>query len=125
MNSSIQNYGITNYSSPKSKISFTAHASESLKKELLKELKHGVGEKYLSRLTRRLEKVPGDFTVEDILLTNGDSSFVRLRHKGVSAVFELYSGTKSKLDVVEGLLEKDKTTKSTLLSNYAYRLFGI
>ena len=123
----IQNYGSVNvnanYGQLNNKLAFKANISEPLKNELLKGFKLNTGKKYSGRLTRRLEKIPVKFTVEDIDIANKGTSFVRLNYNGDIRTFEI-SGNGSKLDIIEGLLRKDKNGTSQL-SEFAYRLFGI
>ena len=119
----IQNYCITNYQVGNNKVAFKANVSEPLKNELLNELKQNVGEKYLSRLIRKLENIPAEFTVQDVINTNKGTSFVRLNCNGESKAFEI-SSNGNKLDIIEGLLKKDKHGTSQL-SEFAYRLFGV
>ena len=123
----IQNYGSVNvnanYGQLNNKLAFKANISEPLKNELLKGFTLNTGKKYSGRLTRRLEKIPVKFTVEDIDIANKGTSLVRLNYNGDIRTFEI-SGNGSKLDIIEGLLRKDKNGTSQL-SEFAYRLFGI
>lgn len=104
-------------------INFTANITGALQKELLKELRPDIGQKYLSRLSRRLERIPADVTIQDLEHTNKGTTFVRLNHSGDSKTFEVESNGNN-LDVIEGLLEKDKSG-TPKLSEFIYRLFGI
>lgn len=115
------NYGINNRTM-NNNITFKANIVKGLQEELVKELKPEFGPKYLSRLNRRLERIPEDVTIQDVFNKDG-ASYVRLNKNCDSKVVQVDSEPGNKLDIVEGLLHKDRHG-TTRLSEYAFRLFG-
>mgnify|MGYP003571271906 CR=1 FL=1 len=120
---SIQNYGVTNYQTGRNNTAFKAKISEPLKQEILKELIPKARKRYSSRLDRRVEAIPGDFTIQGIVNRNDGTSVIRLNHASDSQTFELQTNG-NKLDIIEGLLKKDKHG-TPQISEFAYRLFSI
>ena len=119
---SIQNYGMTNNYQ---RVNFKANTSKMLDMELCSELiKSGNNKKYLKNIYRRLSTVAPGVTVKSVSNEANGMRSVTLQHKSVEKSFEIPSKSGSKLDVMEGLLDRNKSGFSTL-SDYAYKFFGV
>ena len=116
--------GMANYQAVNNKKAFKADISDSLRTKLLGSLKKGARERYSSRLTRRLERIPADVTVQNIIKgTKKRPALVELLYNGKTEYFEV-TGNGNKLDIMEGILRKKKKGTSQL-SEAAHTLFGI
>ena len=117
------NYGITNYKSMKNQVAFGAGIAPALKDKIAAVAKErGLRPSEIQRLWNRLDKVPADVTLQNIVPLENEMTFVRFMHKGDSATFQR-STEGDILDLFRSLIKKSKY--GTLLDEYANRIFGI
>lgn len=105
-------------------INFKASLSPNLKRRLIREItKEGFDKelKYLDRLANNLKKIP-DGTI-DIVKKDG-LNYVRVTRNAESRTMATGLEGAKNLDIIEGLLSKDKQGVSRL-GEIFYRLFGV
>ncbi len=118
------NYGITNYKSMNNQVAFGAGIAPALKDKIAAVAKErGLRPSEIQRLWNRLDKVPADVTLQNIVPLGNEMTFVRFMHKGYSTGFERFTGEGDILDLFRSLIRKGKD--GTLLDEYANRIFGI
>ncbi|MCQ2740113.1 MAG: hypothetical protein MJ237_07790 [bacterium] len=116
---------MSNYNySHSNNINFKATMSPKLKKDLLKELKEcNLPTNYLNYLNGKLTRISSNVVLDDII-RNGDYAYIRLSDGVENVGYKIFTGSKQKFDIIEGLLEENQKNDACLLSQIAYRLLG-
>jgi hypothetical protein len=120
----VSNYNIGNsYNSYTGNVNFKAKLAPELEKKISADLKPDFGQKYISRLKRRLEKFP-DVTIEDVL-EKSDGTYVRMAYNSNSQCALVSSSKLSAVDTIEALLSKKEQAGTADLASCIFRMFNI
>ena len=127
---SIKNYGMQNYSSVNCKnVNFKARLRDSVSKNLYSQLLNEkfdlkTSDLFMRRINRNLRYMAPGIEISGINRTNNTNRFtVNLSKGSLSQGVTIQASTP--LDALETLMRKKTDTQTSLLGEFANRLFGI